>query len=149
MNRHRPHWCLSLPLPSKQHGGGGWPTLTPADRANTSACVVPKGSRWKFVPLLGEDLDLRRITWRLPPETIPRLSGSSHLSSDTEGLLHEEDSTVAPGTVRRSGTPQPQAGEGRLYYSTECPVLSCFELRGPRRGSVPPTSPCVPTLVLV
>ncbi|OPJ88591.1 integrin beta-4 isoform C [Patagioenas fasciata monilis] len=45
------------------------------------------GSRWKHVQLLGEDLDLRRITWRLPPETIPRFSGSSRLSSDTEGLL--------------------------------------------------------------
>ncbi|XP_014744638.1 PREDICTED: integrin beta-4 isoform X1 [Sturnus vulgaris] len=76
------------------------------------------GSRWKFVPLLGEELDLRRITWRLPPETIPRLSGSSHLSSDTEGLLPEEDST--PGSVRRSGTPRPQAEHllnGRVDFS--------------------------------
>ncbi|KAM7035660.1 integrin beta-4 [Acridotheres tristis] len=73
---------------------------------------------WKFVPLLGEELDLRRITWRLPPETIPRLSGSSHLSSDTEGLLPEEDST--PGSVRRSGTPRPQAEHllnGRVDFS--------------------------------
>lgn len=100
--------------PQKQHGGGGWPTPTPADRANTSACVVPKGSRWKFVPLLGEELDLRRITWRLPPETIPRLSGSSRLSWDSEGLLPEEDSTGGAGSARRSATPQPQAGEGRL-----------------------------------
>ncbi|XP_014111348.1 PREDICTED: integrin beta-4 [Pseudopodoces humilis] len=78
------------------------------------------GSRWKFVPLLGEDLDLRRITWRLPPETIPRLSGSSRLSSDTEGLLQEEDSAVAPGSVRRSGTPRPQAEHllnGRVDFS--------------------------------
>lgn len=64
--------------------------------------------------MLGEELDLRRITWRLPPETIPRLSGSSRLSLDTEGLLQEEDSAVAPGTARRSATPRPQAGEGRL-----------------------------------
>ncbi|XP_015501074.1 integrin beta-4 isoform X5 [Parus major] len=78
------------------------------------------GSRWKFVPLLGEDLDLRRITWRLPPETIPRLSGSSRLSSDTEGLLQEEDGAVAPGSVRRSGTPRPQAEHllnGRVDFS--------------------------------
>uniref|UniRef100_A0A8B9CML1 Integrin beta n=1 Tax=Anser brachyrhynchus TaxID=132585 RepID=A0A8B9CML1_9AVES len=52
------------------------------------------GSRWKYVQLLGEDLDLRRITWRLPPETIPRLSGSSHLSSDTEGLLPEAQPSI-------------------------------------------------------
>lgn len=102
-------------LPSKHHKGGGQPTLYPADHANTSACVVPKGSRWKYVPLLGEDLDLRRITWRLPAETIPRLSGSSCFSSDTEGLLHEEDSDVATGSLRRSGTPCPQAGEGQLH----------------------------------
>lgn len=69
------------------------------------------------MPLLGEDLDLRRITWRLPPETIPRLSGSSHLSSDTEGLLREEDGDVATGSPMRSGTPRPQAGEGRLHMA--------------------------------
>ncbi|KAF6298751.1 integrin subunit beta 4 [Rhinolophus ferrumequinum] len=40
------------------------------------------GSGWKFEPLLGEELDLRRITWRLPPELIPRLSASSGRSSD-------------------------------------------------------------------
>ncbi|OXB81117.1 UNVERIFIED_CONTAM: hypothetical protein H355_005047 [Colinus virginianus] len=77
------------------------------------------GSRWKYVPLLGEDLDLRRITWRLPPETIPRLSGSSHLSSDTEGLLREEDGDVATGSPMRSGTPRPQAEHllnGRMDY---------------------------------
>ncbi|XP_021270510.1 integrin beta-4 isoform X4 [Numida meleagris] len=77
------------------------------------------GSRWKYVPLLGEDLDLRRITWRLPPETIPRLSGSSHLSSDTEGLLREEDGDVATGSLMRSGTPRPQAEHllnGRMDY---------------------------------
>eukprot|EP00076_Gallus_gallus_P027492 XP_015150809.1 integrin beta-4 isoform X1 [Gallus gallus] len=77
------------------------------------------GSRWKYVPLLGEDLDLRRITWRLPPETIPRLSGSSHLSSDTEGLLREEDGDMATGSPMRSGTPRPQAEHllnGRMDY---------------------------------
>ncbi|KGL80526.1 Integrin beta-4 [Tinamus guttatus] len=78
------------------------------------------GSRWKYVQLLGEDLDLRRITWRLPPETIPRLSGSSHLSSDTEGLLREEDSDVATSSLMRSGTPGPQAEHllnGRMDFS--------------------------------
>lgn len=114
---------------------------TGADHANTSACIVPKGSRWKHVQLLGEDLDLRRITWRLPPETIPRLSGSSRLSSDTEGLLGEEDSDGATGSLTRSRTPQPQAGEGWLRYSTECPVSSCSEPRGwdcPRSCPLPP-----------
>ncbi|XP_013007363.1 integrin beta-4 isoform X1 [Cavia porcellus] len=40
------------------------------------------GGSWKFEPLLGEELDLRRITWRLPPELIPRLSASSGRSDD-------------------------------------------------------------------
>nr|XP_036852937.1 integrin beta-4 isoform X1 [Manis javanica] len=40
------------------------------------------GGGWKFEPLLGEELDLRRVTWRLPPELIPRLSASSRCSSD-------------------------------------------------------------------
>lgn len=95
--------------------------------------------------LLGEDLDLRRITWRLPPETIPRLSGSSHFSSDTEGLLHEEDSAVAPGSLRRSRTPRPQAGEGQLCYGTECPVSSCSEPRGRQLGSAPVRVPFLPS----
>uniref|UniRef100_A0A8B9IA93 Integrin beta n=1 Tax=Anser brachyrhynchus TaxID=132585 RepID=A0A8B9IA93_9AVES len=85
------------------------------------------GSRWKYVQLLGEDLDLRRITWRLPPETIPRLSGSSHLSSDTEGLLREEDSDVATGSLMRSGTPRPQAEHllnGRVDFSGSSGTLT-------------------------
>lgn len=41
-----------------------------------------QGGSWKFEPLLGEELDLRRITWRLPPELIPRLSASSGRSDD-------------------------------------------------------------------
>ena len=95
--------------------------------------------------LLGEDLDLRRITWKLPPETIPRLSGSSRLSSDTEGLLHEEDCDVATGSLRRSGTPRPQAGEGRLRYGAECPVSSCSDPRGRQLGSAPVLVPFLPS----
>uniref|UniRef100_A0A8C2MDQ6 Integrin beta n=1 Tax=Cricetulus griseus TaxID=10029 RepID=A0A8C2MDQ6_CRIGR len=48
------------------------------------------GCGWKFEPLLGEELDLRRVTWRLPPELIPRLSASSGRS--------DEDGSVAGGT---------------------------------------------------
>ncbi|XP_036194791.1 integrin beta-4 isoform X2 [Myotis myotis] len=44
------------------------------------------GGRWKFEALLGEELDLRRVTWRLPPEVIPRLSASSGRSSDATEL---------------------------------------------------------------
>ncbi|XP_066474181.1 integrin beta-4 isoform X3 [Tiliqua scincoides] len=73
------------------------------------------GSRWKHVQLLGEELDLRRVAWRLPAELIPRYSDSSCFSSDAEGLLSENsihselvDSDAASGSLPRSGTPQPQ-----------------------------------------
>uniref|UniRef100_A0A7M4FUP1 Integrin beta n=1 Tax=Crocodylus porosus TaxID=8502 RepID=A0A7M4FUP1_CROPO len=85
------------------------------------------GSRWKYVQLLGEDLDLRRITWKLPAEMIPRLSGSSCFSSDTEGLLREDstpselsDTNTASGSLTRSGTPRPQAEHlvnGRMDFN--------------------------------
>ncbi|XP_059588118.1 integrin beta-4 isoform X3 [Alligator mississippiensis] len=85
------------------------------------------GSRWKYVQLLGEDLDLRHITWKLPAEMIPRLSGSSCFSSDTEGLLREDstpselsDTNTASGSLTRSGTPRPQAEHlvnGRMDFN--------------------------------
>lgn len=139
MSSHCPHWCLSPPVPSKQHRGGGGPPR-PLQTVPTPV-LVPKGSRWKFVPLLGEELDLRRITWRLPPETIPRLSGSSRLSWDTEGLLPEEDSAGGPGSARRSATPQPQAGEGRLLAAPS--VLSRPALSQESGGWA--LCPCLPS----
>uniref|UniRef100_A0A8C5RLB8 Integrin beta n=1 Tax=Laticauda laticaudata TaxID=8630 RepID=A0A8C5RLB8_LATLA len=73
------------------------------------------GSRWKYVQLLGNELDLRHVTWRLPVELIPRYSDSSCFSSDTEGLLHEGsipselvDSDASSSSLPRSGTSQPQ-----------------------------------------
>lgn len=93
--------------------------LHSSDCANASPSLVPKGSRWKYVQLLGDELDLRHVTWRLPVELIPRYSDSSCFSSDTEGLLHEGstpselvDSDATSGSLPRSGTSQPQAGEG-------------------------------------
>ncbi|KAJ6660314.1 hypothetical protein lerEdw1_017737, partial [Lerista edwardsae] len=85
------------------------------------------GSRWKHVQLLGEELDLRRVAWRLPAELIPRYSDSSCFSSDAEGLLYENsihselmDSDAATGSLPRSGTPQPQPEHmmnGRMDFS--------------------------------
>ncbi|XP_077183892.1 integrin beta-4 isoform X2 [Paroedura picta] len=73
------------------------------------------GSRWKHVQLLGEELDLRHVAWRLPAELIPRHSDSSYFSSDTEGLLQESsthselvDSDAASSSLPRSVTPRPQ-----------------------------------------
>uniref|UniRef100_A0A5F9D518 Integrin beta n=1 Tax=Oryctolagus cuniculus TaxID=9986 RepID=A0A5F9D518_RABIT len=60
-------------------------------------------------PALGEQLDLRRVTWRLPPELIPRLSASSGRSSD-----------AAEGGADGEGGPRP-AGEhlvnGRMDFA--------------------------------
>ncbi|EHB10767.1 Integrin beta-4 [Heterocephalus glaber] len=68
------------------------------------------GGSWKFEPLLGEELDLRRVTWRLPPELIPRLSASSGRSS---GRSDEDGGTAAGvtdgegGGRGRGATPRP------------------------------------------
>uniref|UniRef100_A0A8C5L898 Integrin beta n=1 Tax=Jaculus jaculus TaxID=51337 RepID=A0A8C5L898_JACJA len=63
------------------------------------------GGGWKFEPLLGEELDLRRITWRLPPELIPRLSASSGRSSDDSRSAGGADGEG--GGQTRSATPRP------------------------------------------
>ncbi|XP_054171945.1 integrin beta-4 isoform X4 [Homo sapiens] len=68
------------------------------------------GCGWKFEPLLGEELDLRRVTWRLPPELIPRLSASSGRSSDAEAPHGPPDDGGAGGkggSLPRSATPGP------------------------------------------
>ncbi|XP_075850869.1 integrin beta-4 isoform X2 [Microcebus murinus] len=88
------------------------------------------GGGWKFEPLLGEELDLRRVTWRLPPELIPRLSASSGRSSDAaEAPRGPPDDGADPcagdaggegGSLPRSVTPGP-AGEhlvnGRMDFA--------------------------------
>uniref|UniRef100_A0A2K5YZJ0 Integrin beta n=1 Tax=Mandrillus leucophaeus TaxID=9568 RepID=A0A2K5YZJ0_MANLE len=68
------------------------------------------GCGWKFEPLLGEELDLRRVTWRLPPELIPRLSASSGRSSDAEaphGPPEDGGAGGKGGSLPRSATPGP------------------------------------------
>lgn len=97
----------------------------PRRRRCQRALRCSQGGGWKFEALLGEELDLRRVTWRLPPEVIPRLSASSGRSSDaTElprgppddgagGAVGEGGSWAhgaapgAPGGDRRSPTPHP------------------------------------------
>ncbi|XP_019500034.1 PREDICTED: integrin beta-4 isoform X3 [Hipposideros armiger] len=88
------------------------------------------GSGWKFEPLLGSELDLRHITWRLPPELIPRLSASSGRSSDaTEPPRGSPDDSADGGAglavgegsgLARGATPGP-SGEhlvnGRMDFA--------------------------------
>nr|KAF6456529.1 integrin subunit beta 4 [Rousettus aegyptiacus] len=86
------------------------------------------GGGWKFEPLLGEELDLRRVTWRLPPELIPRLSASSGRSSDaTEpprgpldddggaGVAVGEGGGLAPGAT--AGPPGEHLVNGRMDFA--------------------------------
>ncbi|KAM5216443.1 integrin beta-4 isoform 6-T6 [Hipposideros larvatus] len=88
------------------------------------------GSGWKFEPLLGSELELRHITWRLPPELIPRLSASSGRSSDaTEPPRGSPDDSADGGAglavgegsgLARGATPGP-SGEhlvnGRMDFA--------------------------------
>ncbi|KAM9209108.1 integrin beta-4 isoform 2-T3 [Dugong dugon] len=76
------------------------------------------GGGWKFEALLGEELDLRRVTWRLPPELIPRLSASSGRSSEaSEALLASPDNGAAgAGGAEGSGLPRsPTPGPHREH----------------------------------
>ncbi|KAM8945882.1 integrin beta-4 [Pelodytes ibericus] len=76
------------------------------------------GRRWKYIPLLGSELDLRRVTWKLPVDVIPRLSVSSSLSTDTESMLDQPDgasSLMRRGTMR--ATPEEQLLNGRMDFT--------------------------------
>ncbi|XP_054565876.1 integrin beta-4 isoform X2 [Eptesicus fuscus] len=81
------------------------------------------GGGWKFEALLGEELDLRRVTWRLPPEVIPRLSASSGRSSDATELPRgpPDDGAEggAGGAVGESGSwaPGEHLVNGRMDFA--------------------------------
>lgn len=51
-----------------------------------SACfphMITEGKRWKHVKLVGSDLDLRTVSWKLPADVIPtRSTSTSTLESD-------------------------------------------------------------------
>ncbi|OWK14046.1 ITGB4, partial [Cervus elaphus hippelaphus] len=71
------------------------------------------GGGWKFEPLLGEELDLRRVTWRLPPELIPRLSAGSRLSSDSG----PPGDGAADGGARGAGGEGEHLVNGRMDFA--------------------------------
>ncbi|XP_061000799.1 integrin beta-4 isoform X3 [Dama dama] len=93
------------------------------------------GGGWKFEPLLGEELDLRRVTWRLPPELIPRLSAGSRRSSDSG----------PPGDGAADGGAQGAGGEGgdrhaptRTHFSSsQSPPQPGWLARGPQSRGTP------------
>ncbi|XP_040294729.1 integrin beta-4 isoform X2 [Bufo bufo] len=76
------------------------------------------GKHWKFIPLLGSEMDLRQVTWKLPVEVIPRLSVSSAMSTDTESLQDQMDQS---SSLKRKGTMRATAEEhlinGRMDFS--------------------------------
>lgn len=93
------------------------PASARSHRRCQCALRCSQGSGWKFEPLLGEELDLRHITWRLPPELIPRLSASSGRSSDaTEPPRDSADvgaglAVGEGGGLARGATPGPPGGD--------------------------------------
>lgn len=103
------------PIPGRRALPLAWPgpallgaTSPGAPGGANAALRCSQGGSWKFEPLLGEELDLRHVTWRLPPELIPRLSASSGRSSDDGGA----GSAAREGSSRaRSATPRPPGGD--------------------------------------
>ncbi|XP_039596434.1 integrin beta-4 isoform X3 [Polypterus senegalus] len=73
--------------------------------------VSDEGTRFKYVQLVGEDLDLRKVSWKLPADVIPRWS-SSDAESSTNGDLEPgrliSSSTPRPGWTGRTTTTGPQ-----------------------------------------
>lgn len=57
--------------------------------------MITEGSRWKHVQLVGSDLDLRKVSWKLPADIIPcRLSPDTD-ASDSQTLPQGEDLSLA------------------------------------------------------
>lgn len=85
------------------------PGAAPRPGGANAALRCSQGCGWKFEPLVGEELDLRRVTWRLPPELIPRLSASSGRSDEDGGVAGGAD---GEGSGRiRGATPRPPGGD--------------------------------------
>lgn len=108
----------------------------PAPPGGANAALrCSQGGGWKFEPLLGEELDLRRVTWRLPPELIPRLSAGSRLSSDSG----------PPGDGAADGGARGAGGEGgdrhaptRTHLSSsQSPPQPGWLARGPQSRGTP------------
>ncbi|XP_043940907.1 integrin beta-4 isoform X2 [Protopterus annectens] len=104
---------------------------SPGAGAKRPSVADSSGSQWNFVHVLGDDLDLRKIRWRLPAEEIPRYSDSSCFSSDAEMGAHSsslsaysdsDTSSYTPGNEnrKRRGTARPQQdnfADGRYEFN--------------------------------
>lgn len=49
-----------------------------------------EGKRWKHVKLVGSDLDLRTVSWKLPADVIPTRSTSTLESDDLRAPAHSQ-----------------------------------------------------------
>ncbi|KAI4897175.1 hypothetical protein NFI96_015221 [Prochilodus magdalenae] len=71
-------------------------------RPSVSDLTEGKGKHWKHVKLVGSDLDLRTVSWKLPADIIPfRLSSSTEGSDDPPASSHLQ--TPHPGDHLNSG----------------------------------------------
>lgn len=59
--------------------------------------MITEGSHWKHVQLVGSDLDLRKVSWKLPADIIPlRLSPvTDAIDSHAQTLPQGEDQSLA------------------------------------------------------
>uniref|UniRef100_A0A8B9LL02 Integrin beta n=1 Tax=Astyanax mexicanus TaxID=7994 RepID=A0A8B9LL02_ASTMX len=62
---------------------------SPTTGTRPSVSDMSEGKRWKHVKLVGSDLDLRMVSWKLPADVIPhRLSSSTEASDDLPPASH-------------------------------------------------------------
>uniref|UniRef100_A0A673ME98 Integrin beta n=1 Tax=Sinocyclocheilus rhinocerous TaxID=307959 RepID=A0A673ME98_9TELE len=70
---------------------------SPTGSQRPSVTDLTEGSRWKHVQLVGSDLDLRKVSWKLPADNIPRrLSPATDaIDSHAQTLPQGEDLSLA------------------------------------------------------
>uniref|UniRef100_A0A8C1KA43 Integrin beta n=1 Tax=Cyprinus carpio TaxID=7962 RepID=A0A8C1KA43_CYPCA len=70
---------------------------SPTGSQRPSVTDLTEGSRWKHVQLVGSDLDLRKVSWKLPADIIPRrLSPATDaIDSHAQTLPQGEDLSLA------------------------------------------------------
>ncbi len=106
-------FCLPSPFVFKKIIGGWKKTeitefsilgeLSWAWTAHTSSvpCLLPhmitEGSRWKHVQLVGSDLDLRKVSWKLPADIIPHClsPATDAIDNHAQTLPQGEDLSLA------------------------------------------------------
>ncbi|KTF77596.1 hypothetical protein cypCar_00042379 [Cyprinus carpio] len=77
---------------------------SPTGSQRPSVTDPTDGSRWKHVQLVGSDLDLRKVSWKLPADIIPcRLSPATDASDSHAQTLPQGGSTTHRYDLRDGG----------------------------------------------